>query len=146
MSYTERFTERHCPLARINPASYTTEQNTARAYVGNYHRVFVLLIVGAMAANATLDVDVEQHTASAGGSTKNVTSHSITQLTQAGGDGNQLVGIEIQTEELDVNNGYDYLSVEVTPAVGAVICGCILFGIIPRYAPVAATAWAEVVD
>ncbi len=143
--YTEKFPEVYCPLAKIDPASYAAEQNTARAAVGNYHRFGVLLSVGAMAGGATLDLDIEQHTLAVGGTTKNITGKSITQLTQAGGDGNCLVWVECQTEELDVDGGFDYVSVEVTPAVGAVIFGAVLFGAIPRYPPCPTTGWEEIV-
>ncbi len=144
-SYTETFYEVHCPLAKIDPASYAAEQNTARVFVGNYHRFGVLLSVGAIAAGGTLDMDIEQHTASAGGTTKNITGKSITQLTQAGGDGNDLVWVEVQCEELDVDGGFDYVSVEVTPATAASIFGVVLWGLIPRFPPVPTTNWTETV-
>lgn len=144
-SYTETFYETHCPLAKLNPASQTVEQNTSRVNVGNYHRFGILLSVGAMAGGATLDMDIEQHNAAAGGTTKNITGKSITQLTQAGGDGNCLVWVEVQCEELDVDGGFHWVSAEVTPANAAVIFGVVVFGYIPRFPPVPVTGWAETV-
>ena len=143
--YTEKFPEVYCPLAKIDPASYNSEQNTSRVNVGNYHRFGVLLSVGAMAGGATLDMDIEQHNAATGGTTKNITGKSITQLTQAGSDNNSLVWVEVQCEELDVDGGFHWVSVELTPASAATICGVILFGAIPRYPPVPVTGWNEIV-
>lgn len=143
MSYTERFTEKNRPLAKIDPASYAAEQNTSRVSLANYHRAVIIIGVGDIAAGRTLDVDVEQHTASSGGTTKNVTGKSITQLTDT--DDNKIVAIELKTEELDVDGGFEHISVELTPSAG-IILYCLVFGIEPRFAPAGTTEWDEVVD
>jgi hypothetical protein len=146
MTYTNRDSEVRIPLATLYPASQTVEQNTSRVLAEGYHRFFIEIIVGAMSSNATLDADLEQHDAASGGTTKNVTGKSITQLTDAGSDDNSRVGIELRTEELDVNNGFKWISLEVTPATAAVILTATIYGIEPRYAPVGTSVWDEVVD
>ena len=146
VSMTERVTEYLNPITKISPASHTTEQNSTRIDMSLYRRVLIVLQVGALATNATLDLDVEQHTAASGGSTKNVTGKSITQLTEAGGDSNKMVAVELRAEELDLENDYRYISVELTPATAAAICGVIVLATVARYEPVSTSAWDEIVD
>jgi hypothetical protein len=142
--HTELFTENYNVIARLDPASQTVEQNTARFDMGLYDRIFILLHTGLLATNATLNVDVEQHTAASGGSTKNVTGKSITELTDA--DDNKLIGIELTAEELDIAGGYHYVSVEVIPAVGAAIFGLLVFAGDASYKPVSVTNFDEIVN
>jgi hypothetical protein len=144
--YTERFSEGHRPIAKINPASYSSEQNTARFDMALYARVAIVYIIGAMASTAVLDSDIEQSDAASGGNTKNVSGKSITQLTQASGDSNKLVCVELSAEELDVDGGFHYVNVELTPATAASIVGVLVFGIEPRYKPIGVTEWDEVKD
>lgn len=146
MSYTENVSEVRVPLATLWPASQTVEQNTARVLCEGYHRYQIEIIVGAMSSNATLDADVEQHNAASGGTTKNITGKSITQLTQAGSDTNSRVAIEIQSENLDVSGGFKWISLEVTPATAAVIFTATIYGVNPRYAPGDVTGWDEIVS
>lgn len=143
MSATELFSENFNIIARLDPASQTVEQNTARFDMGLYNRIFILLHTGLLATNATLNVDVEQHTAATGGSTKNVTGKSITALTDA--DDNKLIGINLAAEELDVAGGYHFVSVEVIPAVGAAIFGVLVFAGDASYKPVPTTNFDEVI-
>ena len=67
-SHTRLFTEEWTPIARLNPGSQTVEQNTARFDMGLYDRIVVILSVGTISSNGTLDLDIEQHTAASGGS------------------------------------------------------------------------------
>lgn len=146
MVFNQRFTEGWTPIARINPASYNTEQNTARFAVGAYRRFVVILMVGAITSTGTLDIDIEQSNAASGGTTKNVDGKSITQLTQASGDSNKIVAIEIRSEELDVNNGFAWLNVELTPLTAASICGVLVLAGEARQKPVSVANWDEIKD
>jgi hypothetical protein len=135
-------------LAVLPPASQTTEQQSGYVDMAKYERIFAILSVGAMTTNATLDVDVEITTD--GEAAGLHTLKSITQLTEAGGDGDQEIIIEIRAEELSKPSGapsqeYQYVNIEVTPAVAAVILGLHVFGYAPRYAPVPTTLWQEIV-
>jgi len=142
--FTQLFTEQWTPIARINPASYNSEQNTARFAVGAYRRFLVILMVGAITSTGTLDIDIEQSDAASGGTTKNVTGKSITQLTQAGSDSNKIVAIEIASEELDTNGGFAWLNVELTPLTAASICGVLVLAGDARHQPVSVANWDEV--
>ena len=61
-------------------------------------------------------------------------------------DGDDLVAIEVRTEELDVTNNFDCIQVRVEIGGAAVELSYILYGIVPRFAPVGVTNWAEVID
>ena len=145
-TYTERLSEVHEVLAHIPADSETVEINSGRLLLERYHRAAVLISVGDMAGGATFDVDVEQANQAAGGTLKVIAGKSTTQLTQAGGDGDQVLIIEIRSEELDVTGGFEYINVECTPAVAAVEFAVFVLGTVSRYNPVPTTNVAEIVD
>jgi len=147
ITYTQRFTEGFVPLL-VEPADSQAAgaHGTAWADTRNYPRVVVVLNVGEMQQGATLDMLINQATDNAGTGAKAVAGKAITQLTQAGGDGDDLVAIELRTEELDVNGGFSFIQVVPTVAVGAVEYGLVAYGFVSRYEPVPVTAWAEIVD
>ena len=144
--YTERISEIMYPLVYKNADSFSAATYTTDyASLAGYHRAWCYINVGDMQENATLDVALYQATDTSGTSAKAITSKSITQLTQASGDGDDLLCIELQTEELDVDNGFDCVAVRVVVGTAAVELGLTLFGCMPRYAPTATANWAEIV-
>lgn len=147
MPYTERFTEVHYPLAIQYSDSFGIgTSDSSYVSLANYHRAVLVLNVGDMAATATLACSIRQATTTGGAGVKAITGKSITQLTQAGGDGDDLICIELRTEELDVAGGFDCISVRVVVAAAAVEYGYVLYGIMPRFAPTATTNWVEIID
>jgi hypothetical protein len=135
---------------KIAPASYAAAQNTGWIQWGQFHEMVIRLQLGAMVATATLDLIVEQATSSGGAGAKALTNRdgtsiTITQLTAAGSDDNKLVLLDLLAEYLDVNNGFEYIRVTVTPAVAAVIFGLTVEGVAPRFAPVSTSNYDEVV-
>lgn len=146
MTYTARFSELHYPLVIAYSDSVGAGTHTS-SYVSlaNYHRAILVANIGDMGTNATLDIHLRQATTTAAGTEKAITGKAITQLTQAGGDGDDIVCIELQTEELDVDGGYDCVAVRDIVADAAVEFGYILYGIVPRFAPTATTNWTEIV-
>lgn len=144
--YTEQQSEVMYPLAYAHPDSYSPAATTS-AYVSfaNYHRGWLFIDVGDMVATATLDVSLMQATTTAGGGPAKAftPAKAITQLTQAGGDGDDLICVQFQTEELDVDNGFDCVAVLVTVGTAAVELSWCLFGIVPRFPPVPTTNWTE---
>lgn len=147
MSFTERFSEVAYPLI-IEHADSIGPAATASAWVNmaNYHRGVLALDVGDMVATATLDAALWQASDSTGTGAKVIAGKSITQLTQAGGDGDEVVCIELKTEELDVSGGFEYVKVLLTTGTAAVEYSYIFYGIEPRFAPVPTTNWSEIVD
>lgn len=145
--YTNRFTEAFVPLL-VEPADSQGVGAHATAYANlrNYQRIVAVLNVGEMQQGATLDMLINQATDLAGTGAKVVAGKAITQLTQAGGDGDDLVAIELCTEDLDVDGEFAFINVVPTVAVGAVEYGLVVYGFVASYEPVPITAWTEIVD
>lgn len=143
MSYTSRVSERMYPLA-IHYADGRGAGTHTSAYVSlqDYHRAWLVINVGDQEAAATFDASIRQAQDAAGTGVKAITGKSITQLT---GDGSDLVCIELQTEELDVDNGFEHVCFRIVIAGGAVIYSAILYGLIGRFKPVPTTNWTEIV-
>lgn len=151
--YTQRFSEGHYPLVEENADSFAANTyDSAYASLQDYHRAVLVINVGDMGQGATLDVQIRQATSAAGAGVKTIAdkagtgTKAITQLTQAGGDGNQLLCIELQTEELDVDNRFSFVGVRAVVAGASIEYSWILYGIITRFKPVPTTNWDEVID
>lgn len=147
MSYTAQFSEQHVPLATHYPLTRQTAAHVSDwVLMSKYHRAFFLLILGAMGASATVDAKLQQASSATGTGAKDITGKAITQLTKAGSDDNSIVGIELQTEELDVNNGFEYVRFVVTIGVADCTYAATLFGTNGRFKPVGTTVYDEVVS
>jgi len=146
-AYTNRFTEVCYPLGVIYPETAAIGTHTY-GYINtaNYQRGVILILVGDMAAGATLDVQVWQATDAAGTDAKIVTGKAITQLDQGAGDGQDLLAIEARSEELDVDGGFSFMSVVVTIAGNTVDLAVLGLGTVANYPPVPVTGWTEIVD
>lgn len=146
--YTEQFSETHKLLISNNsPTLAAGTYDTSWVSLANYHRAAVVLHVIDMGAGATINLSARQATDTAGTSAKAfTTAKAITALTQAGGDVDSDVCMEIRTEEMDVTGGFDCLGLRLVVAVANVVVSWHVFGIVPRYAPVGVTEWTEVVE
>lgn len=124
-------------VATIDPDAYTAATTVSDyADMGLFERVMIIISVGTMASTATLDAVVKQATTSAGAGAKNLTtSKAITQLTQAGGDSDKQVIINVLAEDLDMANNFDHCAISVTGATAASDYGVVVLGFNPRYAP-----------
>ena len=148
-AYTQRFTEVHELLdsawlvpANKTPAAYTT----GYVSMANHQRAVYILLTGVMAQGATLNLQLWQATDTAGTVAKVIAGKAITQLTQAGGDLNDACIIEVRTEELDVDGGFDCIAGILTVGAGNVYCTLLpLFGT-SNYVPVPVANWTEIVD
>jgi len=145
--YTERFTEVNQPTGELYPAlKAATTHNGAWIPMSNHQRVVFLIMVGAMTSLSTLDFMVQQDDDGDGVSAKAITGKAITQLTEAGGDGNDLLAVEVRTEELDVSGGFEYVRGVLTVGTDTVYCAMLPLRFIPNYPPVATTGWTEIID
>jgi len=145
--YTELFSEIHSLLiSENNPTLPAGTYDTAWVSASQYHRLVAILNVVDMGAGATLDFSIRQATDTAGTGAKVIAGKAATQLTQAGGDVDSDVAVELQTEELDVTNGFDCINLRLVVAVAAVVVSYRLYGRVPRYQPVGTTAWTEVIQ
>ena len=146
-AYTRRFTE-ICQLPGHAIDTWAIGVHTVQNYVNlaNHQRAVVLLFTGEMAQGATLDLSLLQATDAAGTGAKAIAGKAITQLTQAGGDANDRVCIELRTEELDVDNGFCFVGATMTIAGGTVEACVTGFLIASNYVPVSVAVWTEIVD
>jgi len=146
-AYTQRFTEVHIPLEGTPPISVAPgTYDTNFVDLANYHRVVILIITGVMQPTSDLNAVVVQATDTTGAGPQPMWNKSITQLSQAGGDSNSLVAIELKTEELDVENGYHCIALEYLVGHAATLLSIGILGIVGRYEPGPQTYWSEVVD
>ena len=146
-AYTQNFSEVHEPGGTLYADSRTAAAyNTAWLAMTNHQRATFLLNVGEMQQGATLDLAIQQATDAAGTGAKAFTpAKAITQLTQAGGDGDDLVIVELRTEEMDVNGGFDFIRGVATVAGAAVEFSLTPLRGASNYPPVPVTVWTEVV-
>ena len=150
MSYTQRYTEGH-EITALTGVLYADSRgagnhNTAWLSMANHQRAVFVLNVGEMQQGATLNMILQEATSAAGAGVQAIAGKAITQLTQAGGDGNDMVVIELRTEEMDVDNQYDFVRAQVVVAGAAVECSLVPYRFEANYPPVDVTAWQEIVD
>ena len=153
MSYTERLSEGMEPLA-IEFADVHGAGTVTGTVVSmqNYHRAFLVINVGELAAGASLNAQIVQYNTAAGGGVATIAdkattgTKAITALTQAGGDGDDLVCIELQTEELNVTAGFQWIGFSIVVAGGNVEYGAVLYGCISRHKATPAANWTEIID
>jgi hypothetical protein len=142
MSYTERFSEVHELLAVIDPAAYTSEQNSGYVSLAKFHRAVIIINAGVITGN--IDVDIEEGTNTSGGSAQSFDSASKDITLTATTDNNTVSVIEIRTEELDIADGFDCINLEMTSTNA--IFGATVWGVCPRYAAVSTTNLDSVTD
>lgn len=144
MLATERFSEVAAYLGGINPASYSSEQNSGYVSLANYHRAVIIIHAGVLGQNVDVDIEAAQNTAGTGPGSFDSGSKDIT-LT-ATTDNNTVSVIEIRTEELDIAGGDCCINLEMTPAGASSIFEAEIWGLVPRFAPVPTTNVDSVTD
>ena len=145
-AYTNRFTEVHELLGADADVYPIGVYPTGFASMANHQRAFVALHVGNMAQGATVDLQLWQATDAIGTGAKIIAGKATTQLTQAGGDAGSTVGVEVRTEEMDVDGGFSYLGSTITVTGGDVDIGYFGFAGCSNYVPVSTARWTEIVD
>ena len=112
---------------QIDPDAYAASTvNGAWVSMADFTEAAAIVVVGAMAAGATVDAKLQQAKDAAGTGAKDITGKAITQLTQAGGDGDEIVTIPLRAEEIDIANAFTHIRVQVTTAVANVDYGVVL--------------------
>lgn len=145
MQYTEQFTEKNQPLDYgIYQVFSPGTHNTPYVAVNRFQREFVHVFIGNMGNTAEVDIDIVQATDIAGTGSKLV--KSATQVEQAEGHAIAHVAMEMRSEELDVDGGFDCIGLEIVVANNPVEIMWIVWGTCPDYAPVATTFWHEIVQ
>ena len=141
--YCERFSEVWSLLATIEPASSQAEQNTGFVSLANYHRAVIIIHVGALGGD--VDCDVEQAINTSGDDVKTVQANTKDITLTAVTDDDTVSVIEVRTAELDVDNRFDCINLEMTPAQAGIVSAQI-WGGVSRYQPVPTTNLDSVTD
>lgn len=127
----------------IDPDAYATgAQNGAWVDASKFHEFMAIALLGDIGAGNTLDFKLQQATASAGTGAKDITGAAITQVSQATSPetkDKQYV-INLRTEDLDRDNGFDYVRMVLTPTsttspLTLTDCAAVLLGCNPRHGP-----------
>ena len=142
-TYTERVSEVMYPLLTEYADSLTGWISSAWVSMEAYHRGWLYLNVGDISADTTIDLYLQQATTVGGLGGKAITGKSITQLTA--GDDDVICCIELQTEEMDVSNSFDFVNVVVHINGSTAEIAWSFFGCEPRYAATPTTNWQEIV-
>lgn len=143
----QQFTERIELLDHLAPVDANQSVGahaTACVDLSEFHRAFILIVTGDAAQDATLDVAVHQAQDTSCTGAKEMTSKAITQLTDS--DEGVYVGIEIQTEEMDLDNGFHTLKAIATVGTDTFDYALMIFGVDPRYEPRGTTGFDELVE
>jgi len=122
-------------LTAIDPVSQGAGTVTGAWIQASAFKAFLAVLdVGVMQASSTVDFKVRQATDGSGTSAKDVTGKAITQLLAAGGNNRQAM-INLRGDDLDTNNGFDYINVSCTVAAAASLIGAVLYGFYPDFMP-----------
>lgn len=148
MASNDLFYERNELLDSVHPISSSTAVSGAWVDVAGFDEIVIVWSLGLIAATGVFNLDVNQATASDGSDAKNVTDAAgndvaITALAAADDDVDGV--ISILPQYLDVNNNFNHIRVTATPSVAATLLSFRVYGVKANQAPVAVTAWEEVI-
>ena len=119
----------------LPPESGPTTATVPTTYIDvtDFERFAFLISAGALGASATVAAQVVQATAAAGTGSKVITGAAMTAF--ADDDDDQFVTIEVQSDQLDIANGFRYVAITVTIANTADL-EVLFLGLNPRHVPV----------
>lgn len=128
--------QRVAVAAAISPQSSAAALNSGWINMAVFHKLMAVVATGALGAAATVDAKFQQAVDANGTGAKDVPGSAILQLTKAGTDASNTQSIlQLKGSELDINNGYSFVQLVVTPAVAASQVGATVLGFDPHYAP-----------
>jgi len=132
---TVRMFSEDCELsAVIHPDLHQGTYYTPWVYAGDFHRMFAELQVGDIGQGGTIDMELQEAQDAAGTGGAAIATKAITQLTQAGGDGDDVCLIEC--EMVEMTDGYSYVRVRLDALTASANCSVTLRGWRPRFSPV----------
>lgn len=130
----------------IDPDAYAAGTVTSGwVKASNFQSMMAIIMAGTLGASATLDAKIEQASDSGGTGAKDLSGAAITQLTQAGTDSDKQAVINFRADDLDINNGFEYVRVSMTVATATSDAGALLLGLNARTG-VASDSDASTVD
>lgn len=130
----------------IDPQSNAADATKTSDYVdlSQFNALLAVVNVGAVTATGKVDAKLVQATAADGTGKKDISGKAITQLTDA--SSNKQVEINLFAEELDTDNGFRYVALEVTNTTAAAIVSAVLLGASGRYDPASDNNVASVAE
>lgn len=136
MDMNQKLSEALSVLGAISPSSQAVGAATSGwVSMSSVRRILALVSVGAFGALATVDANVQQAQDSSGTGAKIIGSgKAVVQMLAAGGNNVQAL-INVQAEELDVNNGFDYVELTITVGTAATETSGVILGGSARYEP-----------
>jgi len=143
MPYGELMSERLTVLAVIHPDLHLGTYFTPWINMAGYQRALALLDVGDITATGTVDLELQEAQDSAGTGAIAIATKTITQLTQAGGDGEDVCEINLRGEEMDADNRFCYVRARLDVLVASANAQFYLLGESPTYVPVPLTLITE---
>jgi len=96
-----------------------------------------------IAAAGTVNLLLQEAQDNVGTGAANIAGKTITQLTQAGGDGNDVCIIELRTEEM--TPGFQFVRAVLTIAGNTAFTAGLGYGVVNRFAPVATGLVTEII-
>jgi len=145
MPYPELDTERMELLAVIHPDLHQGTYYTPWIDMSGRHKALAVLLVGDMGQACTIDLELHEAQDNAGTGAAAIAGKAITQLTQAGGDGDDACAINLRTEEMNAAANYNHIRARLDVLVASANVSLLILGNVPRYASVAQAAWTEAV-
>jgi hypothetical protein len=120
--------------AVIDPDAYSASTVTSGwVSMSTFRQIMAIVFAGTLGASATVDAKLQQATDSSGTGAKDIAGKAITQLTQAGTDDDKQAVINCRADELDLDNGFDYVRLSITIATAACDAGGVILGMNPGY-------------
>ena len=100
-----------------------------------FHKLMAVVQVGVMGANGTVDAKFQQAQDGNGTGAKDVTTTPIATLLQAAPASQSSTQslINIKMAELDINNGFNFVRLAVTPAVANSLISALVLGVDQHY-------------
>jgi len=128
-------TDRAATMAVVSPIQQGAGASTASwVDAANFRRMLATLVTGVLGSSATVDFKLQQATSSGGAGAKDITGAAIPQIVKASGD-NKVAQINLNTDSLDVANGFRYVSMIVTVGVASSYVAATLQGVDPFNGP-----------
>jgi len=123
-------------LGTVDP-DVTVASTVVSDYVdaADFESIMGIVMVGTLGTSATVDAKLRQATDSSGTGVKDITGAAITQLTEAGTDSDKQAIIELRPDDLDLDGGFQFVSLSITVAVATSDVAGIVLGVHPRTGP-----------
>ena len=122
--------QRVAVAAAIDPQSAGAVVYSPWISAASFHKVMAVVMAGALGAAATVDAKFQQAQDGGGTGVKDVTTTLMPQLTKAGTDNSSTQTlINCKMSELDINNGFSWVRLAVTPAVANSLIAALVLGV-----------------